>query len=82
MAPPPHWASPGTAAGGQQDGARKAGRGARGSGGHRQGREGGVGGDTHCSGNSVAYWIFWVKEKLSQPALEQMLFMPAVLEKL
>lgn len=37
---------------------------------------------TYSSGNSVAYWIFWVREKLSQPALEQMAFMPASLEKL
>lgn len=42
----------------------------------------GVGQATHWSGNSVAYWIFWVKEKLSQPALEQMAFIPTSLEKL
>lgn len=37
---------------------------------------------THSSGNSVANCIFWVKEKLSHPALEQMAFIPASLEKL
>lgn len=42
----------------------------------------GCGRGTHCSGNSVAYWIFWVKEKFLQPALEQMAFMPIWLEKL
>ena len=41
-----------------------------------------VGWDTHISGKSVAYWIFWVKEKLLQPALEQMAFIPSSLEKL
>lgn len=30
----------------------------------------------------MAYWIFCDKEELSQPALEQMLFMPSTLEKL
>lgn len=38
--------------------------------------------NTYWSGNSLAYWIFWVREKLLQPALEQMAFMPASLEKL
>ena len=41
-----------------------------------------MGWDTHISGKSVAYWIFWVKEKLLQPALEQMAFIPSSLEKL
>lgn len=48
----------------------------------RVGGQPGVGWGTHSSGNSVAYWIFWVKEKLLQPALEQMAFKPASLEKL
>lgn len=41
-----------------------------------------MGWDTHTSGKSVAYWIFWVKEKLLQPALEQIAFIPSSLEKL
>lgn len=48
----------------------------------REGHGLGQGRDTHCSGNSTAYWIFWVREKLSQPELEQIASMPALLEKL
>lgn len=41
-----------------------------------------AGGGAYSSGYSVAYWIFWVRENKSQPALEQTLFMPSRLEKL
>lgn len=39
-------------------------------------------GATYSLGKRVAYWISWVRELLSQPALEQTPFMPGTVEKL